>query len=362
MHEFVDIDAELSVMPDAAISRIVGWVGDQLGGTAAGVLRTRPGFHDTANEEFNGRTLFHRARQFGAHGLFGVETWCRDDSPAVPGAASIVIMLNNGVAPQVGPARAWVDFSRRWASAGRHVVRVDLSGIGNSPVRPGGRPNDSYPVCAGDDVADVVRAFSEVEQPQFSIVGLCSGALLAYDAALVNPEISRIVSINGRFDKPYADRRADRRKRAADPTNRLLSIPLSKTPLFPYFDGVPTAFWKLLAASRLVASPSVAIAEAARRGVHSQLIFGDSEWGLHALQRRDGSRFQRLCRMPEVELVLVPGLDHSMFAAGMSAVVERLIAASLPSAGGRPERAEQRGLPDWPLSQSVVERVGDRAD
>lgn len=343
MQEFVDIDAELSVVPDEAISRIVAWVGDRLEDPATGVLSTSPTFCDVAAEETEGSTLLHRARRFGSHGVFGVETWCCDGPSTASNAESIVIMLNNGVAPQVGPARAWVDFSRRWASAGRHVVRVDLSGIGNSPVRPGERPNESFPLSAGDDIAAVVQAFGELEHPHFTLAGLCSGAVLSYDAALANPEISRIVSINGPFERPYADRRADRRKRAADPTNRLFSIPLSKTPLFPFFDRVPTAVWKLLAALRVVGSPSVPIAEAARRGVHSQLIFGDSEWGLHALQRRDGRRFRRLCQTSEVDLVRVPGLDHSMFAAGMSEVVEPLIGAALPCSDRGHECVGQRG-------------------
>ena len=43
------------------------------------------------------------------------------------------------------------------------------------------------------------------------------------------------------------------------------------------------------------------------------LITGEHEWGLIALRRRGGKRFDNLVNDPLVTLSICSGLDHSMF-------------------------------------------------
>ena len=49
----------------------------------------------------------------------------------------LVVMVNGINEDHVGPARLWVDFSRRWAAQGLRCVRFDFSELGESPWLPG---------------------------------------------------------------------------------------------------------------------------------------------------------------------------------------------------------------------------------
>ena len=71
----------------------------------------------------------------GRHPLFGIFT---PANPALagPGRPGIVL-ANAGCVSRVGPHRTYVKMARRWASLGFDVLRVDLSGIGDSPAAPG---------------------------------------------------------------------------------------------------------------------------------------------------------------------------------------------------------------------------------
>jgi hypothetical protein len=122
-----------------------------------------------------------------------------------------------------------------------------------------------------------------------------------------------ILSINARFDRPFCDRRPDRRKRSVAQTVRVLTVPLHKTPLLPLFERVPAVVWRSLAAAHIVGSVLAPIEAVAARGVRVHLIFGDHEWGLGALGTRGGKHFDALANHPFVTLLEVAGLDHSMF-------------------------------------------------
>jgi hypothetical protein len=107
-----------------------------------------------------------------------------------------VLLLNAGAVHHVGPNRWYVELARRLASAGLLVLRADLSGIGDSGIRPGAAENIVYSNCAVDDVLEISRFVREkyaVEQLQS--LGLCSGAYHSLKAAL-QEKYSGIVVIN----------------------------------------------------------------------------------------------------------------------------------------------------------------------
>jgi hypothetical protein len=225
----------------------------------------------------------------------------------------------------VGPGRAWVDFAARWAELGLLAQRLDLSGLGDSPVRTGRREQDSYPGCAAEDLCEAVAHLRTFGVEHVAVLGLCSGALLGFDAALQSPAIEAVVSINGRFDKPFWDRGADRRRRAAGHTPRAFAIPLGKSPLFPFLDKLPTWLWRLLDRCHLVASPTIALRRVVDRGARVFLVFGNDERGLRELRRRARKEFDSLLAHPLVTLATVPSLDHSMFDLAARSDVEVIV-------------------------------------
>lgn len=101
----------------------------------------------------------------------------RDGSPAV-------IIPNTGVDHRVGPNRLHVVLSRALAELGLPVLRMDLSGMGDSLPRLGG---------SVDSVADQRAALDELERlgiaKTFIVIGLCSGAHDAHLLTLADPRI-----------------------------------------------------------------------------------------------------------------------------------------------------------------------------
>jgi pimeloyl-ACP methyl ester carboxylesterase len=214
------------------------------------------------------------------------------------------------------------------------AVRVDLCGLGDSPARPGRRGGDAYTAAAAEDYSDVVAYLAGLGVDAVTIVGLCSGALLAYDGALATERITDVVSINPRFDKPFRDRRRDRATRAAGQSLWVFQFLLSKSPLNAIVDAVPDVVWTVLARLHLVALPSVALERVLdRRSTRVLLLFSQEERGLAALRRRSASQFAAIEGDPRVDVVELDSYDHSMFDLALRAQVLELVRRRLKPGG-----------------------------
>jgi len=131
----------------------------------------------------------------GSQALVGVITepsplHLRDDAPAPP----VAIFLNAGVIHRVGPSRLYVGIARRLASIGWTSVRFDHSGIGDSPVRRDGVPFERSAILEVGHVMDSLQQSRGADR--FVLVGLCSGAVTAFEAAVVDPRVAGAVMIN----------------------------------------------------------------------------------------------------------------------------------------------------------------------
>jgi len=102
-----------------------------------------------------------------------------------PAAARGLLLLSSGAERRTGPHRLWVAFARERARRGDVVLRVDLPGIGDSPSREAGRPDDVYDPRVVQDLAaalDWMRQQQGVDE--IAIMGLCSGGFHAWRAAV----------------------------------------------------------------------------------------------------------------------------------------------------------------------------------
>lgn len=302
----LDTDAELSVVPVDILRAIEEWVvshaGESTDGGAAPMLTS------TCVEPFANRLLTHTAGRMGPGSLFCIETIEQGSTPR-----SAVLMLNNGVAQSIGPGRSWIELAQLLALDGYHVLRLDLSGLGESPTRPGRVENDPYPVMAGEDIADTVEHVIAQQVQRVACLGLCSGAQLSFDAATRTSAIEVIMSINGRFDTPFHDKRPDRSRRAARQTVGAAAFPLSKTRLLPTIERLPHWVWSLLDKLHLVALPIHPLRRFRQGKGSTLLVFGPNELGLRALRGRAGREFDGLMSDDRMELCVIPHLDHSMF-------------------------------------------------
>lgn len=304
--EVLDVDAELAVVPRDLVSEVTSWVAGRV--DAPHTPPPCPGtLTATTSDAGAGSRLAHDAIRIGGAKLFAVDT---ASTTAAPRRA--VIMLNNGVSPAIGPGRAWVEWSAGLAALDLRVLRLDLDGLGESPARAGSIDQLAYPAGAAADIADAVTYLRAQGVEQVSVVGLCSGALLGYAAVAAGAPIDHVVSINPRLDSPYAYRW----RRLPGPARKLrdlIDLPLTKSPLFPLFDRVPTVVWTLLRRVRIIGNAAALPMAAMRRSTPSLMVLGDKEWGLAALRRRTPKDLETLRRSDQVRLEVVPGLDHSMF-------------------------------------------------
>lgn len=110
----------------------------------------------------------------------------------------LVMLLNVGEDYRVGPHRVSVSIARALATQGHRVVRLDCAGMGDSAPIPGAvaRP---YRYAAVSDVRAAMDALACSGARAFVLAGLCSGAYLAYQTALVDPRVRAIALLNARL-------------------------------------------------------------------------------------------------------------------------------------------------------------------
>ena len=112
----------------------------------------------------------------------------RPDAPAL-------LLLNAGVVHRIGPHRLNVKLAREVAKAGVTSIRMDLSGLGDSPAAGG----SSH--FGEQALRDLRAAMAHIEQTQgirrFVVFGLCSGAVNAYRLALADERVAGLLMFDG---------------------------------------------------------------------------------------------------------------------------------------------------------------------
>jgi alpha-beta hydrolase superfamily lysophospholipase len=183
-HKFLITVSHRSIVPDEAIDSIVAWLSEGYPMTDAPRPSTSGSLVLAPSAE--------RPLLFGeTRARFGILTpaaraKARSDSPQSRRPA--IILANAGCVNRVGPHRIYVKMARRWAELGFDVLRVDLSGIGDTPAAPGERENLTYPESGMDDLGAAIQTFGGTP---VIVVGLCSGGDYAFQvgAKTANPDL-----------------------------------------------------------------------------------------------------------------------------------------------------------------------------
>jgi alpha-beta hydrolase superfamily lysophospholipase len=174
-HKFLVLVSHRGQVPDEVLESIVGWLSSAYElKTAAVTPPPRPAGPAPAGEH---AVLYGKSRP-----LFGILT---PGNPALRNAERPAIILSNaGCVNRAGPHRMYVKMARRWAALGFDVLRVDLSGIGDSPVEPGETENLTYPPSGVADLGEAIRSLSP---GRIILGGLCSGGDYAYQLGASEP-------------------------------------------------------------------------------------------------------------------------------------------------------------------------------
>jgi alpha-beta hydrolase superfamily lysophospholipase len=189
------LDPHESIVPETTFGIVVDWLG--AAHPTRKPLRITPvtEAEQTMRLTSEGRAIREDSLRFGRdHALFGIVT--SPDGQAARTRTGVVF-LNVGANHRVGPNRMYVVMARHLASLGFTSLRFDIAGLGDSPPRPGKHERRLYALDSVEDVRaamELLRTRHGMER--FVLVGLCSGAYLAYHSAARIPGLAGKVLIN----------------------------------------------------------------------------------------------------------------------------------------------------------------------
>jgi pimeloyl-ACP methyl ester carboxylesterase len=192
-HKFLISIPHHSTLPDDILAAVTTWLDARHPAGAPATPRVAP----TAATPLAGTNCTEEPILFGpAKRLFGIHV--RPRSPSRAGTRPAILMLNAGTVHRIGPHRFYVAMARELAGMGFDVLRVDLSGIGDSPntTTP---ENITYPGEAETDVRlamDLMTA--RTGATRFVLAGLCSGADIAFQLGIKEKRVAGVVMMNPR--------------------------------------------------------------------------------------------------------------------------------------------------------------------
>lgn len=296
MHECPDMQTMLDVaagdakVPAAFIDGIVAWLGPVRHGIDP--VPTPP----TTVVDMPWRGNHVRVSFLQVDGLTALRC-----TPAEGDSETVVVFLNSGAEPHIGPARAWVEYARELASRGFTCMRTDFSGWGESPDegRKPGRPYDDH--C----VADTLRIVAALRKRYKRVVlaGLCAGAWVALKAAqqirvdgvfALNPQLywqpgHPIIILIPDSKRWWAAYHARNRR-------------LAKLGVWTLLDWIGI---RHTAADWLIALR--------KRKIPVMFSFAEADEGLSFLRERCGRRLAREQRSGYLTVEEVPGIDHQNY-------------------------------------------------
>jgi hypothetical protein len=222
------------------------------------------------------------------------------------------VLVNVATESHIGPGRRWVEFARAWAQLGFRCVRVDQSGLGNSPCRIGQRPDVVFDPHWLDDLPEVI---DQLHQPArgdaapVAMFGLCSGAYSALEAAMRRP-VDAVFAVNVRVSLPEMSRGAevfDARRLVARP----LARPLAR--LAGRHSKLAWGLWRVYRQLAVWHAPMSALVQVMRTGTQLRLIANrkDAE-GLREVLWWRLVRGRAARRATGYELRVLPELDHAL--------------------------------------------------
>lgn len=249
---------------------------------------------------------------------------------ATPAGSVAALLLHEGSTHHIGNGRAYVVLARRLAAAGHASLRMDLTGMGDSPAGD----NPRHPHYDPERIAEGVAGLDALAAAGFDkavAFGLCSGAHTALQVTLADDRVVGNVVVNlQKFIWHYGDdiRVAVRdNKRSFKAYVRAMRNPGEwRRALSGEADlkGIARVLAKRSWARTthavrglLPPAPGSETAQVrdlmrrlADRGVHTHLIYADEDPGLAEMAMQFGRKARRLGTFAPARLVLLDHADH----------------------------------------------------
>jgi hypothetical protein len=298
-----------------------------------------------------GDPVTERCTSLGPTRLFAIESRAERALGEAP-----IVFVNTSNEPCLGPARMWVDLGRQLASIGRRTFRCDLSGLGDSPSRPGHPRDVVYASVAVDDVVDIARAVFPEDPAGVSLVGSCSGAHNVLEAGFRLGTRS-VSAINPVLDAKLPDDDAEGGSRRIARPRRSWLHALEHLRCVEWLrQNMPEIGWRIMDVLGLQPSPAGGLTHLIAGGTQALLLCGPQD--ARRFERRSGWVVRGLTRTGRLTFVSIAGLDHALLLRDPREVVRDILLDVLSS--DRTPRDEL--LPSWPSGTfpPEVEGAADR--
>ena len=127
--------------------------------------------------------------------LLGIIT--EPHSASVNGCLPAIIILNAGLLHRIGPNRISVKIARQMALAGFLAFRFDFSGIGDSGMRDDDLPFEKSSINETQEAMNYLSSVRSINR--YIIIGICSGANIAFKTAYKDHRVIGVIGINGSY-------------------------------------------------------------------------------------------------------------------------------------------------------------------
>jgi pimeloyl-ACP methyl ester carboxylesterase len=305
-------DPHQAEVPQAALQTVVQWLAERH--TARLPAPVSPPSQEAA---LLGPHFREHACVFADHAaLFGIITEPlapRTDRPAI-------VLLNVGSNHHIGPNRMTVTLARELALSGFTSLRFDIAGLGDSVPAPGAPENRLYAQASVEDAKAAITLFGE----RCVLVGLCSGAYLAYYTTLADPRVHEQILINLQTFLWRDGDSLDIAMRRSYKSTRFYRAAILRSSVWRNllrgrvnWRGIV----RILAHRLLVrlmtelAQRDAGVARAftalAARGTASLLIFGHEDGGIDEMERHLGPSARKLRKQRQFRLDFIADADHT---------------------------------------------------
>lgn len=268
--------------------------------------------------------------------------------------APIAIMVNTGRSRHTGDARFYVVAARALAAQGIASLRMDVSGLGDSSSDPRVGEAVLHDMGACRDVSSAIDELTSMGWSGAALIGICSGAFLAFHSALRDPRVTSVDLINQQRFEPRADLAT---ASVAVPRRRPAGFYL-KSLLRGYawralFSGRVDVLGILLGVLRPVLDRHARwlgrryemvtgrqtssgamhrlFRQLSERGVRVRLYYGEADPGWPELESWFGLRGAGVHRFRGIELTTMPDSDHALHGGDARARLTSLLCAAFRS-------------------------------
>jgi alpha-beta hydrolase superfamily lysophospholipase len=348
------LDSHESVIPEEMLTAIFDWMGVLLAReNPAAAPPTDAGRSHIPAAVLPEQALPERTVHFGrSNSLVGILSTPLAHSGSAPaGDAKAIILVNSGAVHRVGPNRLYVTLARHFARRGHVVLRMDISGLGDSAPRPDAAENVVYSKHALGDL----RAALDYLQREWGItniyaMGLCSGAYNVFKAAVAELPLAGVTLINpltffwkeGMSLKYPEHRVADDIVRYRTNAFRLaawLKLLRGGVNLWELSQVIArrthtVALTPIRATARLLNirledDLPTEIRAIARRGIRLQFVFAERDPGVELLRSLGGTTVRKLSGSGALEIQTIEGADHTFTTHAMRAALLSALDRSL---------------------------------